>query len=371
MRTIRRLLYAEISRAVAFVALGFLSLFFFFDFVSELAKANDAGYTPLHGALYSLLQLPGHFYELAPIAVLIGAIYALASLAQTSEFTIMRTSGLGPGRALAALAGLGVAFTFFTFVLGDYLAPASERQAAALKASFRGGFKLDRAGAWLKDRRLTPEGAVHSVSVNVKTASARGELEGLRIFEFDADGALVSQIAAASGHVGSNATWDLDDVRVTDWTAKAADGLPAVRETDYAHLAWTTSLSANVVAAAVMPLATMSTADLFRYIRHLAENGQSSQRHELQFWKRALYPFACIVMLSLALPFAYLHARGGGMSLKVFGGIMLGISFVLINNVASHIGMLADWTPWLVASVPSALYLLFAMLAFSWLVRNR
>ena len=91
MRTVRRLLYAEIVKAIVFVAIGFLSLFFFFDFVSELAKANEAGYTPLDGALYSLLQLPGHLYELAPIAILIGAIYALASLAQSSEFTITRT----------------------------------------------------------------------------------------------------------------------------------------------------------------------------------------------------------------------------------------------------------------------------------------
>ena len=44
--------------------------------------------------------MPGHLYELAPIAVLIGTIYALARLAQSSEFTILRTGGLGPGRAL-------------------------------------------------------------------------------------------------------------------------------------------------------------------------------------------------------------------------------------------------------------------------------
>ena len=66
-----------------------------------------------------------------------------------------------------------------------------------------------------------------------------------------------------------------------------------------------------------------------------------------------------------------MHARAGGVSLKVFGGIMLGISFVLLNNVAGHIGLLSNWTPWLVACVPSALYLLLAMVAFSWLVRYR
>jgi lipopolysaccharide export system permease protein len=95
------------------------------------------------------------------------------------------------------------------------------------------------------------------------------------------------------------------------------------------------------------------------------------QQYPRQCWKRAIYPFACLVMVALALPFAYLHARAGGISIKVFGGIMLGISFVLLNNVAGHLGLLRDWTPWLVATVPSAIYLLLSMGAFAWLVRYR
>ena len=114
-------------------------------------------------------------------------------------------------------------------------------------------------------------------------------------------------------------------------------------------LRWPTTLSAGVVSAAVLPLNTMSTAELWRYSHHLNDQEQASQRYQIQFWKKALYPLACMVMMALALPFAYLHARDGGISLKVFGGIMLGISFVLLNNVAGHIGMLRGWTPWVAA----------------------
>ena len=371
MKTVRRLLYSEIVRAVVFVALAFLSLFFFFDFVAELAKANEKGYTAAHAALYSLLFVPGHLYELVPIAVLIGAIYALASLAQSSEFTILRTGGLGPGRALAALGGLGVAFALFTFVLGDYVAPLSETQAATFKAAFRGSFKLERAGAWLKDRRMTAEGE-RSYSINVASATRRGVLNGVRIFEFDADGRLVRRLAAETAQVGKDGIWHLSKAAVTDWAGAVADEPQArVPAAEVADLAWQSTLRADVVAAALLPLSTMSTVDLFRYVRHLEENEQASQRQEIQFWMRALYPFACLVMLALALPFAYMHGRSGGISLKVFGGIMLGISFVLLNNVASHIGLLGNWTPWVVASAPSALYLLLSMAAFSWLVRYR
>ena len=76
-------------------------------------------------------------------------------------------------------------------------------------------------------------------------------------------------------------------------------------------------------------------------------------------------------MMALALPFAYLHARAGGISLKVFGGIMLGISFVLLSNLSGHIGMLRGWTPWVAAASPSLLYLGLSLAAFAWLVRYR
>lgn len=371
MKTVRRLLYVDITSAVVFVAAAFLSLFFFIDFVDELADVGK-GYSALSAALYSLLELPGHLYELSPIAVLIGTIYALSRMAQSSEFTILRTGGLGPGRALSLLMGLGMAFGVFTFLIGDYVAPLSERAAAELHAGVKGGLGLGRTGAWLKDRRTTPEGE-RFYSINVGGADRTGELRKIRIFEFDETGALLKRTGASKGRVDADSTWRLSDVEVTDWGNAGAEG-PAplnIVVSRLPSLDWSSSLPPGVVAAAVLPEGSLSTFELFRYIAHLSDNEQAAQRYEIKFWKRALYPLACLVMVGLALPFAYLHARGGGVSLKVFGGIMLGISFVLLNNVSAHLGLLRNWTPWIVAAAPSMLYLLLSLAAFSWLVRYR
>ena len=374
MKTVRRLLYVDVVTAVVFVAVAFLSLFFFIDFVDELGDVNK-DYSAMQAAWYSLLELPGHLYELAPIAVLIGTIYALSRLAQSSEFTILRTGGLGPGRALSLLMGLGIAFAALTFLVGDYFSPISERAATELHARVKGGLSLGRAGAWMKDRITTPEGE-RSYSINVATAAANGELLYVRAYAFDSEGRLVQRIAADSGRVDGDGVWTLRKVLLTDWSgasaAAAAD--TGTLKVDVQHLdtyRLKTSLAANVVASAVRPVNSMSTFELFRYISHLSDNEQTAQRYELRFWKRAFYPLACLVMVGLALPFAYLHARAGGVSLKVFGGIMLGISFVLMNNVAAHIGLLKNWTPWIVAATPSLIYLLLSLAAFSWLVRYR
>jgi lipopolysaccharide export system permease protein len=371
MKTVRRLLYRSIAGAVGFVTLAFLSLFFFIDFVDELGDVGKNGYGVVHAVLACALEVPGHFYELFPISVLIGTIFALARMAQSSEFTILRTGGLGPGRALGLLTLMAVGFALLNFVVGDYVTPLSEREAVTLKARFGGGRELGRTGAWLKDTRKAGNGSEVNVSVNVKRTTPEGMLEGVRIFEFNSDNRLMTRVAAKSARI-DDGQWTLDDALITEWPTTTGDKTSAaVRERREVQARWPTSLDAGVVAAAVLPVSTMSTIELWRYSRHLASQEQASQRHSIQFWKKALYPLACLVMVALALPFAYLSARRDGISFKVFGGIMLGISFVLLNNIAGHLGVLREWTPWIAAAAPSLLYLLLSMAAFTWLVRYR
>lgn len=373
MRTVRRLIYRDVVWSVVFVAVAFLSLFFFIDFLDELEGVGKRGFTMAHAALAALFELPGRFYELFPIAVLIGTIYAMARLAQSSEFTILRTGGLSPGRALQILLSMGLVMGVLTFLMGEYAAPLGEQQAAALKARFRSNPNLGRTGAWLKERQGSGPNE-RSISINVQRTGSDGLMHDVRIFEHDTAGVLVRRLHAATANAtraDGRPIWQLTDVRVTEWPSER-DGLDAkVVERKVDRLDWATTLEERVVAAAVSPIKSMSTVDLWRYSRHLELQEQAAQRYELQFWRRAFYPLACIVMVALALPFAYLHARAGGVSLKVFGGIMLGISFVLLNNVVGHVGLLRDWTPWVASALPSLLYMLMSLAAFTWLVRYR
>jgi lipopolysaccharide export system permease protein len=375
MRTVRRLLYKDIVGSVVLVALAFLSLFFFIDFVDELERMARIGAGGAQAALLAVMELPGHFYELFPIAVLIGSIMALARLAQSSEFTILRTGGLGPARALSLLAGLAAVFAVLTFLIGDYVAPQFERHGDDMRARFSRSANAPQRGAWLKDHQQV-DGRERSYSVKVGRVGTGGELEDVRIYEFDAEGRLMSRTEADKVDVDGQGVWHLQAVRRTVWnpgtaTATGSVGEVVVSEQQLDKLAWQSSLHAGVIAAAVLPAMSMSTLELYRYTEHLSAQEQSAQAHNIQFWRKAFYPFACFVMVALALPFAYLHGRSGGISIKVFGGIMLGISFVLLNNVAGHLGLLKNWTPWAVAATPSLIYLGLSMAAFTWLVRYR
>lgn len=375
MKTVRKLLYGQILSSVLFTTLAFLGLFFFFDLVEELQDVGKHGITTLDAIFAALLVLPRHLYEVFPITLLIGTIVALSRLAQTSEYTILRTGGLGPVRALRLLASLAVMGVAMMMLVGDVLVPWTEQWAATHKAQVRqgAGLPLQQGGAWLRDAQNT------TTTVNVGGATDDSQLQNVRIFMSNDKGQLIKQWHAAQATITADPTgqhasiWQLQQVTELTWApiTDASSGGVQLQSRQLDKLAWPSQLSPQVVAAAVLPIDSMSIPALWRYTQHLSANAQAAQKYELQFWKKTFAPLACLVMVSLALPFAYLQARQGGMAVKVFGGIMLGISFVLVNHVTSHLGLLHQWKPWLAASVPSVFYTLMAMGAFTWLVRNR
>ncbi len=386
MKTIRRLIYGEVLVSIALVAAGFLALFFFFDLVDELqylGKSNGLPsglptasdiYQIRHALLYVGLLVPNHLYELLPISVLIGTIFVMARLAKSSEYTILRTSGLDPWRALKMLLSLGGIFVVASFLIGDYLAPLSERTAQLLKAKYQGTITVGQTGAWLKEKQ-----AYNTYVANVKTLSPSNEMVGIQIFEFDNKGLVVSKMQAVSANFSEDDSWLLKRVTRVEFSLPTSSATAAnvavptagVSRSVLDSFRWPTEISQEMVSVALLKPERMGTIDLFNYIRHLDANGQTAQRYEIEFWKKVFYPLSCLVMVILALPFAYLHFRSGGISGYVFMGVMIGISFFLLNNVFGYIGNLQNWQPWFAAAAPGLLYMTISLGAFGWLVLRR
>lgn len=380
MKLATRLLHKEIAQAVTLASVAFLALLMFFDLIGETRFINRTGvdsYGISDALLHMLLSAPMHLYELLPICVLIGTVFVMARYAQTSQFTILRTGGLGPGRALRILLSLGVVFVGLTFVLGDYVAPWSERMASSVRAEHLNESNITGYNAWLRERKDH-----ENVIINVGTLRSNGEMSNLNIYSFSPAGQLLSSIEAQSATIAGT-EWHLKNVLRQQYPEDNLSGLSAQQrfeqplngrsihieqEADYV---WPSSLSAEMVHAAVLRPDGMSTIELFSYVGHLKANDQNAQKYELELWRKVFYPLSCLVMMMLALPFAYLHFRSGGIMAYVFVGIMVGISYLLLNNVLGYMGNIHHWTPLLTAATPGVLYTLVALSLFGWLVLKR
>jgi lipopolysaccharide export system permease protein len=357
MRTLERYLARQIYVAVGFVFLGFLALFAFFDLIRELSDLGNGEYNLSQVFLFVALSAPAHSYELFPIAVLIGTLYVLAQLAGNSEFTVMRGSGLSPGRAGLALTKIGFAFVVATFVIGEWVAPAAEEAAQKIKlramSSLIGQDLM--SGLWFKDE---------SSFINVREARQANSLAGVRIFEFDAGYRLKQMTAAGRAEYQGKGVWHLVNVVNTRFTAEGP------RTSRASQTEWHSAVTPDMLDALIVRPERMSAWALHKYTQHLAGNKQKTERYEIALWKKLFYPLAALVMMALALPFAYMQARAGAVGVKVFLGIMLGIFFHMLNSLFSHIGLLQNWAPLVSAVMPSIAFLAAAVTMMWWVERR-
>ena len=279
MRTVTRYLGREIYRATAFVFLAFLALFVFFDLINELDDVGKGRYRLAHAFLFVLLSVPGHVYELFPIAVLIGTLAALSTLAANSEYTVMRVSGLSPLEAVGTLVRIGSVFVALSIAFGELVGPEAERAAQRLRLDRLGaavGSEL-RTGLWVKS---------DTQFVNIGEVSPDTTLKGVRIYDFDREFRLLSISQATSGRYEGGNTWRLASVVQTRFGADGA----TVRELP--TLDWVSVVTPEMLNVLLVVPEKLSAWGLYQYTRHLTANKQRSDRYEIALWKKLIYPFA-------------------------------------------------------------------------------
>jgi lipopolysaccharide export system permease protein len=212
-----------------------------------------------------------------------------------------------------------------------------------------------RSGLWVKDEFRF---------VNVREVMPDTSLKGVKIYEFDKEYRLLSISYAERGQFTRDHTWRLSDMVQTRFDSAGT------RVSRQAETEWRSVLTPELLSVLLVQPEKMSAINLYQFTRHLAENRQQTERYEIAMWKKLLYPFAALVMMALALPFAYVHVRMGGMGVKIFSGIMLGVLFHLLNGLSSSVGIIQNWAPFYSAVLPSALFLLGALTMMWWVERR-
>ena len=357
MKILARYLIWEVFRAGWIVLALLLGLFLFFDLIYELSELGQGSYHVGKLFIHVLLLLPGHSYELLPIAVLIGGILALSLLCRHSEYTVMRISGLSIGSIIRYLLLTGSLFALITLLLGEYIAPLSERIARQFRLAATGKMVAQefRSGLWAKDTNSF---------INVREILPDNSLRNINIYQFDSSRQLLSITHAQTAHWQQAKQWKLSQVSVLTFHAD---------HTSLSHWpekSWDTIFSPNMFAILLVVPEQMSVQSLFRYIQHLRNNQQKTDRYEIALWSKLFYPLACLSMLVIALPFAQTSQRNTNIGVKIFVGIMLGLGFHFINKLSGHLGLLYAWPPWLATTAPSLLFLSAALTLLYWQERR-
>jgi len=356
MSILFRYIAREMLAASLLALFALTGLFSFFDFISELADAHGETYTPLVASLFVAMNVPGKFYELMPLAVLIGGMFTWNRLALTSEFSVMRSAGLATSRLVVWMSALGLLFGVATLLFGEYVTPHAERAAQQLKVRATSGVVAQefQTGLWAKDGRTF---------INIRELRPDASLVDVHLYEFDANFKLKLMRRAESAQ-WQDGHWMLRQVTQT-WVEENA-----TRTAHQPDHPWVSAVTPDLLAVLMVVPERMAMSALYAYIQHLDENLQDSKRYRIAFWGKLAYPMAAPVMLVLALVFAFHPPRQGGTGGRLLMGILLGLGFHLSGRVAGQIALLQNWPAPAPALIPILAFGLAAFAALWWIERR-
>lgn len=355
--TLGRYLSSQVLAAIGFVMASLLVLFAFFDVIQELEQLGRNNYGLGRLVLFVALSVPGHVYEILPVAALIGTLFALSRLAGNSEFAVMQVSGLSHWRVARYFAAIGVALSLFILVLGEYVAPWSEQTAQRLKLSATQSVVAQqfRSGLWIKDG---------NAFVNVREVMPDSNLRDVNIYGFDDDRQLKYIGTAEQAVWRGHRMWELQRVVETRFDAAGVHAGKSLSQP------WHSILSPDILSVLLIAPEKMSARTLLHFVGHLKKNRQKAARYEIALWSKFINPFVIPVMMLLAMPFALQGPRARGTNVKIFIGILAGLAFHLLSRLFGYMGLLNDWPVWVVAALPLTVFLAIALGAIRWLDRH-
>ncbi len=350
MQIFKRYFWQETSINILMMMLGLLAMFSFFDLIQELDSLGQGNYGISQMLVFVLLSIPGHIYEVVPVAVLVGMMYSLGTLARNSELVVMRVSGLSLVNIALILLKVGLLFTLLTFFVGELITPISEKMAQRMRVKATDSVIAQdfRTGMWVKDGKSF---------VNAETVLPDAGLLNVRIYEFDENFKLRSiSVAKKADYLDDR--WGLTDVTQTKFNTFNKIENNNVQTQFFNKANWRSLIRPELLNVLLVAPEKMSVWNLYAFINHLETNKQKTTRYDVALWSKMIYPLACMVMVILALPFGFLQQRSGGTSAKLFIGIMLGVAYQIMNRVFIHLGVLNDWPPLMSAITPTILFLM-------------
>lgn len=356
MSILFRYIAREVLTASLLALLALTGLFSFFDFVSELSDAHSATYTPLIASLYVAMNVPGRIYELMPLAVLIGGLFAWNRLSLASEFSVMRTGGLATSRLVAWMLFLGMLIGSVALLFGEYVTPFAERAAQQMKVRATSGVVAQDfpTGLWAKDGRTF---------ISIRELRPDASLVNVHLYEFDADFNLRLMRRAESAQ-WQDGRWML---RQVTQTMIEEEGTRSERQPDRP---WVSAVTPDLLAVLMVVPERMAITALYAYIKHLDENLQDSRRYSIALWVKLAYPMAAPVMLVLALVFAFHPPRHGGTGGRLLSGILIGLGFYLSGRLVGQVALLQNWPTMAPALIPILVFGVVSFAALWWVERR-
>ena len=307
---------------------GLTGTIFMFEIAELMRRAEDRTDASFGIVLrMGLYKLPDTVEQIMPFVVLFAGVFTFWRLTRSHELVVARGAGISAWQFLAPSLMVTLMFSFLNVTLINPLAATLGGKYKQLEMHYLTrvpSIELTGAGLWLRQKDDNRRYLLHADHVDTNPLT----LTPLIAFVYDSNDHYLGRIDAPVATL-RDGYWEINDAWV-NWDQKPAIKQPAFR--------LPTGLTLGKIQESMAPPNTISFWELPAFIRALKAIGLPPARHQLQFQELLAQPAMYCSMVFFAAIFSLRMNRRGGIMQIIMGGLVLGISVFVLNNVVVALG---------------------------------
>lgn len=316
----------------------------------DLLNYSDAvlaaeGATPLSLLRYVSYSLPQIISQFIPFAALLSIVFALTSLAMTSEITVMRAAGMSVNKVLFPIGLVCLLIAVGHFVFQETV-------------SVRAADKLDYWRANNYANGLPPSDSVRTDIwlthdddiISATTATRTGDVTTLNnVTVYERVGALTREVLRAKSATYTDGRWTMNEVNrgsAMDQAVVYSQSMP-----------WSAGVSPEFLFALSLDPERTSLSELWAKIDQLKSDGADFRSEMTSFLGRFSRPLATLIMPLLGAIAGFGVHRSGVLLARAVNGSVLGFGYFVMENISLALGKLGVLPATLGAFFPLALFM--------------
>ena len=330
---LERYLIRRVAGSFLMVSGIFLSMLLLLDMVEQVRRL--AGQSVSFGQILRLsaLNLPEGFYEIAPLVLMLSALWVGLGWSRSSEFVVIRAIGRSVPRLVVVPAVVVLVVSIgFVAVMNPLVAGASReysRAVAQIRDMPTSVAAISTQGLWLRQADAQGQTVIHAM-----TAEATGTiLQDVTFLEFHSDGGVTRRLHAQRA-VLRPGQWQLDRVKL--WDLSALNPEQSAEFLDRVDVP--TDLTPEQIRDSFAQVRAIPLLQLPGFIATLERAGFAALEHRMRLNMELALPVMLTGMMLLALALSIHHMRAGSAGVRALVTILAGFALFFLRNFAQVLG---------------------------------
>ena len=334
------------------VLLVWLSMYSFFNFLSEANSIGIRDYSILEAFKYIVLKIPEVAYKQASPIILLGCVLGMGHLATTGQLLIFRVSG----NSILAITWLTIKnaliFIILIIIIGEVFAPFLSNYAEQGKSKALGNDTIsnNQKGFWIRDGNNF---------INVKNNIDGKLFSGVTVIEVNSAKKIERLISSKTALFDGNSLNMVDGEIFSIGDETPFENISLKERNEYNKVV---SFDRSLIDSLEKEPKDVTTWTIIKQIQFLSDNKLRSGIFEVELYKRLVKPVTLIAMILLAMLFIFGSTRDATLGRKIFFGVALGLVFEMLSRIGGAVALSLDFSPFLSFTLPAFLVMVISMM---------